>query len=130
MDARTRESGGYDAIAARAHPNDDAWSPKTSSQTRLDHPQSKSIDDAEEMSLCRHQNMAIAAHRELKCERLESILPQSRASFCFVRHFSTSCAFWYRTVLHEFLRLAFVSVRLPCYDVGLVAVDVWRYDAV
>lgn len=37
---------------------------------------------------------------------------------------------WYRTVLHEFLSLAFVSVRLPCYDVELVAVDVWRYDAV
>ena len=37
---------------------------------------------------------------------------------------------WYRTALHEFLSLAFVSVRLPCYDVGLVAVDVWIYDAV
>lgn len=35
-----------------------------------------------------------------------------------------------RNVLHEFLTLAFASVRLPCYDVGLPAVDVWRYDAV
>jgi len=36
----------------------------------------------------------------------------------------------YCTLLHELLTLAFVSVRLPCYDVGLAAVDVWRYDAV
>lgn len=36
----------------------------------------------------------------------------------------------YRTVLHEFLSLAFVSVHLSCYDVGLVAVYVWRYDGV
>jgi len=27
------------------------------------------------------------------------------------------------------MTLAFISVRLPCYVVGLVAVDVWRYDA-
>lgn len=33
-------------------------------------------------------------------------------------------------LLHEFLTLAFISVRLPCYDVGLEAVEVWRYDAV
>lgn len=45
MDARTRENGRYDAVAARAHPNDDAWSPKTSSQTRLDHPQ-RAINNA------------------------------------------------------------------------------------
>lgn len=34
------------------------------------------------------------------------------------------------TELRESIILAFISVRLPCYVVGLVAVNVWRYDAV
>ena len=62
MDARTRESGRYDAGAVRARAQmtmDDAFDIIANKLDQINAP-----DDAEETGLCRHHDMVAAARRE------------------------------------------------------------------